>query len=82
LTADFIVTVTNNTKFSIFKRTPTIINTEVSADVDAEAYLCDLNNVRVTDTIKFTDGRDFRICVKQAVDDTFVYSVIMLVDLN
>jgi hypothetical protein len=70
-----------NDNVSIFKPTPTIVNTELSAEVDIDAFIYELSNNTVTDSIKFTNGQDFRICVKPIVND-MTPTFILLVDLN
>jgi hypothetical protein len=75
LTADFS-TFDNTGVGIIYKNSPTILEIDVLAEVTVEAYLCGLDNVLVSDnTVKFTLGQDFRICVKPVVDDTYNYYV-------
>jgi hypothetical protein len=74
LTADF--STFSSTDVTIFKRNPTEINTEVSASIEVDAYVCDSENQSVA-SVKFTDGQDFRICVAPKNEDTaaFTYAI-------
>lgn len=63
----------SSTDVTIFKRNPTDINTEVSASIEVDAYVCDSENQSVA-SVKFTDGQDFRICVAPKNEDTAVFT--------
>jgi hypothetical protein len=65
----------SGTSVQIYSNQATDLETDVTATVDVEAYLCDSDNKKDTDKVKFTDGQDFRICVKPANDDIYKYYV-------
>jgi surface protein len=84
LNADF--STFDDTAVQIFKRSNTIFNTEASAAIDVVAYICDDSNAIVTPSSdigdgKFTDGQDFRICVKPTDENGF-YSIEKFVSIT